>query len=179
MKKNQADSMEGDGIPWSWIWFLAAVLTFILGYFISGDLKKFFKKRHDKPKVTPGGEKIDEPLPPKPSPSDDSGTCVFENEDLILKQVYDYTGKLVKQGTRISCSDCNQYVFRDEDGCVPYGYDKTEKGGVCTIGGNVPKACQTDKDCVHSTDRRSTCDTAKGFCTHPPWVIPDSKVCPF
>ena len=165
-----------EGIPWSWIWFFFAVLAFVIGYFVSDDIKKLFKK---KPVVTPGGEKIDEPLPPKPSPSSDGGTCVFETEDLILKQVFDYNGKRVTQGTKISCSDCNQYVFKDEDGCVPYGYDREEKGGVCTIGGYVPKACTKNEDCVGSTDRRSTCDTAKGFCTNPPWVIPDSKVCPF
>jgi hypothetical protein len=166
-----------EGIPWGWIWFFFAVIAFMVGYFARDDIKKLFKK---KPVVTPGGEKIDVPLPPKPSPSSDGGTCVFENEDLILKQVFDYSGKRVRQGTKVSCSDCNQYVFRDEDGCVPYGYDKTEnkdnKVGVCTIGGYVPKSCTKNEDCADKAGSR--CDS-EGFCTKPPWVIPDSKVCPF
>ena len=164
-------------IPWSWIWFFCAALAFVIGFTARDDIRKFIdgKKKHGTKKRDGGGD----PMPPKPDPQTDAGgTCVFENEDLILKQVYDYSGKRVPQGTTVSCSACNQYVFKDEDGCLPYGYDFTEnvggKSGVCTVGGYKKKACSSNKDCSNG----STCGPDK-FCKDPPWVIPDSKVCPF
>lgn len=165
-------------IPWSYIWFFFAIMAFVFGFAFRDDIRKVIDGTK-KPVKTRRGEKRDEPMPPKPDPQQDvgGGMCVFENEDLILKQVYDYTGKRVTGAPSIKCSDCNQYLFKDEDGCVPYGFDLTENGGktggVCTIGGYVKKACKTGDDCTNGT----SCEG--GFCSNPPWVIPDSKVCPF
>jgi hypothetical protein len=162
-------------IPWSWIWFFCAVLAFVIGFATRDDIRRFI----DGSRSSRVKKKDEDPLPPKPSPQTDAGgTCVFENEDLVLKQVYDYSGKRVSQGTTVNCSDCSQYVFKDEDGCVPYGYDFTENrsksGGVCTVGGYKKQACSSDKDCTNGKG----CGPDK-FCNDPPWVIPDSKVCPF
>jgi hypothetical protein len=170
---------EDSGVPWAWIWFFAAVLAFVIGYLARDDIRKFFEKKK-KPVKTPGGEKVEEPLPPKPTPTSDGGSCTFENEDTVLKQVFSYDGKLVKPGTKVSCSECNQYVFKDEDGCVPYGFDRgNKKSGVCTIGtyvkdevkGVVQRACSSSKDCLNN----ARCED--GVCLT--WMIPDSKVCPF
>jgi len=152
------------------LWVLFAILTFVLGYILRDDIRKLLSEIKQKKKA--GARGSTKRLPPKPRPSGDDGMCFFENQDIILKNVYGYDGARVTDNSGLLCSNCNQYVFRDEDGCVPYGY----KGDrVCTIGGytaGVKKVCASDKDCVTAG---AVCRS--GQCYN--WEIPDSKVCPW
>ncbi len=174
--------MDG-GIPWSWIWFFAAVITFAMGFLLRDDIRKLFESRHRRRRHSDEPEKPDEdPLPPKPEATDDVGMCTFENEDVMLKMVYDYQGNLVSKNKQVQCSDCNQYIFKDQDGCVPYGFNRGSMAGkVCTAGTYVDpkeKVCRVNGDCLDNArcvDIDPT--TGKGFCQT--WMIPESKVCPF
>jgi len=78
------------------------------------------------------------PPGPKPLPNPDAtaqGMCYFEGQDVYNKQVYDANGTLVTDSSvPIPCSNCVQYVFHDQDGCIPLGYDRGAAGGVCTAG---------------------------------------------
>ena len=95
----------------------------------------------------------------KPDPDTSAkGTCTFEDEDLINNSVYSYDGTSVpweanvKDKIYIDCSQCNQYVVKDEDGCLPLGYDQVSGNQVCTAG-------------ILSTSGK--------------WNIPPIKKCPF
>jgi hypothetical protein len=158
-------------MEWAWIWFMFAILAFVLGYLLRDNIRSLWVSVRVNKKKNPDEKK---PLPPKPSPSTDGGTCLFENEDVVLKQIYGYDGKRVQDNSGIPCSQCNQYIFRDEDGCVPYGYEVEKSGkGVCTIGEYVKgmKSCTKSTDCPYG----STC--LDNVCTT--WAIPESKMCPF
>lgn len=162
------------------MWFMCAIVAFILGYLLHDNfefVKTWFAP--SKPKPT----KKSDTLPPVPSPSLDTGSCSFSEEDIMLRQVYDYNGVPVTQN-KITCSNCNQYVFRDEDGCVTYGY--TGEGGVCTIGGftgALKKTCSSDTDCRDTSNIVSLSSSSvtgtrciSGSCNA--WEIQDSKTCP-
>ena len=166
------------------ICILLAILTFALGYVLHGDIMKLWKWWNVKRKEDPKQEN----LPPKPKPTSDGGMCHFSQEDTVLKNVHGYDGKHARFSSdpnlvKFSCSECNQYVFKDEDGCIPYGFDKVENCpngncngilGVCTIGDYIamPKkpACSKDTDCSPGLCMDGTCKT---------WEIPASKKCPF
>ena len=152
------------------LWFLFAILTFVLGYILRDDIRKLFSEFKQKKKARDQAQGPTQKLPPKPQPTSDGGVCFFENQDIILKNVYRYDGTRITDNSGLLCSNCNQYVFRDEDGCVAYGY---EGDGVCTIGGytaDVKKVCASDKDCGSAVCRSGRCYN---------WEIPDSKVCPW
>jgi len=153
-------------MDWAWVWFFFTIVAFVLGYLVRGDLRTMFTE----PAVTLISNTATQPLGSAPAPSLDPGYCTFPSQDLTLKQVYDYNGLLVNP-TKIPCSNCNQYVSRDEDGCVTYGY--AGEGGVCTIGGftaNQKKTCSGDTDCA----KGSRC--VDKFCNA--WEIQPSKSCP-
>ncbi len=85
-----------------------------------------------------------------PAPATTGPMCSFEGEDLFNKNVY-LNGTLVTTSDQVPCSNCNQYVFRDADGCIPMGYDDVLNEPVCQVGfrntlGNwsvpLPKKCQ-------------------------------------
>ena len=166
-------------MDWAWVWFLFAVVAFVLGYLLHDNfasLKTWFADSTADTKTT------SESLGAAPPPSLDTGYCTFPTQDVTLNQVYDYNGVPVGQNN-IPCSTCNQYVFRDEDGCVTYGY--TGDGGVCTIGGYTAqqeKTCSSDTDCRNTSNIVSLsssmtgprCDS--GFCNT--WEIQPSKMCP-
>jgi len=100
--------------------------------------------------------------PPLP-PSDPSagGSCYFQGSDVYNKKVFDIHGTPITDGkTQVPCATCSQYVFRDTDGCITLGYDKSNLGGVCTAGmvnktGNwgipIPKTCPFEKSDASST----------------------------
>ena len=157
-------------VPWAWIWFVAAVLAFAMGYLLRDQIAALFKpKAHRKTK-----KHHEEDLPPQPPPQDGvTGMCVFEDQDTMMHRVFDYKGKRVAKGTTVSCSECNQYVFRDSDGCVPYTYDNEEKGNVCMVGEYLVQSCTSNKDCGQG----QTCQSGK--CTPPVLTVPDSMTCPF
>jgi hypothetical protein len=170
-------------IPWSWIWFFCAVLAFAIGFAMRDDIRKLFDTVVTKKKRGSSKKKTDDdpegPMPPKPDPQTDlTGTCSFEGEDLFMKSARDYKGNVLKPGTTVKCSECNQYVSKEDDGCLPYGFNRGSMGSkVCQVGTyEVPpskerKSCQSSKDCPDNAP------CADGYCET--WMIPESKVCPF
>ena len=96
-----------------------------------------------------------------PSPDNTAGgLCKFEGEDLFTKAVYSFDGKnLPVDVPPILCSRCNQFIFKDDEGCTPYLFDKDENSIICD-----PK--QPGKYCTAQT----------GVCTV---SLAPSKKCPF
>ena len=93
-----------------------------------------------------------EPGPPEP-PEAPPLMCSFDGSDLFNKRIYTATGTLVVEDVRDTCSNCSQYVYRDQDGCILLGYD--ESAPVCIAGfrnatGNwsvpPPKTCSFSTD---------------------------------
>ena len=122
---------------WGW------VVLFVSLILVTATLVIVFTRRPKPVPVETG------PPPPLPDMSA-QGMCSFEGEDMFNQQIYDYKGTLVVGTENVPCSNCNQYVFKDSDGCIPLGYDKGVGGGVCTAGflnatGNwgipIPKKC--------------------------------------
>jgi len=148
--------VSSTGVPWGWIWFTCAILAFLIGYFASGTIKSFFatKKEHQKKSHQTNRK----PLPTKPPPTSDGGTCSFEQEDIILGHVKDYSGKKVSRDT-VPCSQCNQYLYSDEDGESPMGFWReasragASRSYVCTVGQyTVPKSKSAQKSCTSDAD---------------------------
>ena len=129
-------------IMWGW------VVLFVILILVITVVAIIFTRR---PKPVPGGGTGTLPPPPPPDASA-PGVCSFEGEDVFNKQIYDYKGTLVVPQTSVPCSNCNQYVFKDSDGCIPMGFDKNSGSGVCTAGA------------ANSSGN---------------WGIPISKKCPF
>ncbi len=72
--------------------------------------------------------------PNRPDPDmSATGTCSFEGEDVYNKKVFSYDGDLVQPKTQVDCSQCNQYVVKQDNGCLPMGFDSFE-GNVCIAG---------------------------------------------
>ena len=108
----------------------------------------------------------------KPSPDSNAlGYCDFEGEDLYLGAVYTFDGKTVPVDVSpILCSTCNQYVYKNDDGCVSYIFDKLENTNIDDTG-LLDKLC----DPKHP-ERNATCIQPHGTCT--PSMAP-SKKCAF
>lgn len=121
---------------WWFILFVIIVTVVLLAL-------AFYLYKPDPPPAVPQKE-LPEPI------AGTQGMCTFEGEDIFNNKIHDYNGTLVKPDTNVPCSNCNQYVFKDSDGCISLGYDKRFGSGVCTAGflnssGNwgipVPKKC--------------------------------------
>jgi hypothetical protein len=148
--------------------FLLLVLLFYVGYcVITGrkiipDWIYFWKKTDTKPKGT-----INAPTPD----ANALGYCDFEGEDLYNGDVYTFDGKKVPVDVSpIECSTCNQYVYKNDDGCVTYIFDYLENT-------NVDDSNLLDKMCdPKHPERDDTCIQPHGTCT--PSLAP-SKKCPF
>jgi len=55
------------------------------------------------------------------------GYCTFKDDDLISNIVFGYSGTQVPvTASPLKCSQCNQYVFKDNTGCMPYTFDRTQ-----------------------------------------------------
>lgn len=70
------------------------------------------------------------PEPPEAQPL----MCSFDGSDLFNKRIYTATGTLVVEDVKDACSNCSQYVYRDQDGCTPLGYDESQNVPVCIAG---------------------------------------------
>jgi hypothetical protein len=149
--------------------FLLLVFLFYVGYCtvtgckIIPDWVYFWKK-----KVTSGskGTLV------APTPDDNAlGYCDFEGEDLYNGDVYTFDGKKIPVDVSpIKCSTCNQYVYKNEDGCVNYQFNYQENI-------NVDDSVLLDKMCdPKHPERNDTCIQPHGTCT--PSLAP-SKKCPF
>ena len=92
-------------------------------------------------------------------------TCQFEGEDLYFKKkIYKWSdGTRIKENPlNLPCGECNQYLFKDKEGCVPYTFEPLEnvqedksrsfcnidgpnntncipRTGICTIDAKAPK----------------------------------------
>ena len=88
------------------------------------------------------------------------GYCNFVGEDLYNKNVHTFDGKQVPvTASPIKCSNCNQYVFKDDTNCTPYIYN--------ILGNtNIDDSDLVDKLCdpMHP-ERSATCIRAHGTCT--------------
>jgi len=107
-----------------------------------------------------------------PTPDDNAlGYCNFEGEDLYNGDVYTFDGKKVPVDVSpIECSTCNQYVYKNDEGCVTYQFDFLENT-------NVDDSSLLDKMCdPKHPERNATCIDPHGTCT--PSLAP-SKKCPF
>jgi hypothetical protein len=97
---------------------LVLIVLAVAGYFLMRPTKK------PEPKEPTG----------RPDPDTSAkGTCSFEGEDVYNKKVFSYNGDLVQPKTQVDCSQCNQYVVKQDNGCLPMGYDSFE-GDVCVAG---------------------------------------------
>jgi len=107
-----------------------------------------------------------------PAPDNNAlGYCNFEGEDLFNEDVYTFDGKKVPVDVSpIQCSTCNQYVYKNDEGCVTYQFDFLENT-------NVDDSGLLDQMCdPKHPERNATCIEAHGTCT--PSLAP-SKKCPF
>ena len=123
------------------IQLLLIIILIVLGYYGYTLIMKDSQKKEPK-----------DDLPKPASNPSFPGKCEFEGEDVLNKNLYTYDGKLVTQSdTVINCSDCPQYIFKDESGCVYYTFDETYNKdyigknsgstGVCTASIGVAKKC--------------------------------------
>ena len=104
----------------------------------------------------------------KPTPNSNAlGYCTFEGEDLYNKDVYTFDGKKVSVDVSpIKCSDCNQYIFKDDTGCVSYIYDMIANT-------NIDDSIHLDNFCDPAhPERNNTCIKPHGVCT--PSMAPSS-----
>jgi hypothetical protein len=108
----------------------------------------------------------------KPTPDTSAlGYCDFEGEDLYSGDVYTFDGKKVSVDVSpILCSTCNQFIYKNDDGCVSYIFDKLENINIDDTK-NLPIMC----DPAHP-ERDKTCIQPHGTCT--PSLAP-SKKCAF
>jgi hypothetical protein len=107
-----------------------------------------------------------------PAPDNNAlGYCIFEGEDLYNEDVYTFDGKKVPVDVSpIPCSTCNQYIYKNDDGCVTYQFDFLENT-------NVDDSNLLDQMCdPKHPERNATCIDPHGTCT--PSLAP-SKKCPF
>jgi hypothetical protein len=106
------------------------VLLLILSFVILLPLAIFMFIAINKKKTN-----VPTPDPSRPDPDMSAkGTCSFEGEDVYNQKVFSYNGDLVKPKTQVDCSQCNQYVVKQDTGCLPMGYDKAEGNNVCVAG---------------------------------------------
>jgi hypothetical protein len=128
---------------------LLIILIFVMygGYrLLNGD--PFFPWDSKKEIKTPVGTQGDRPDPDTSA----TGTCEFEGEDTFNQKVFSYNGDLVLPDTKVDCSQCNQYLVKQDTGCLPLGFDKNERDKVCVAG-------------ILSTEGT--------------WGVPPIKTCPF
>ena len=99
------------------------------------------------------------------------GYCTFEGEDLFKHRVYTLDGKRVsRRVSPVKCTDCNQYVYKNREGCASYVYDPLVNTGI-DDSDSFDNFCdpahpERDKDCVEP----------HGICTV---SLSPSKKCPF
>ena len=97
------------------------------------------------------------------------GYCVFDNEDLYNKSIYDYEGKLIKQPQApFTCDECTNYVYKDSDGnCSAMrvtGYTDDSK--------NSSKLCDDTK----TKEENLGCIQAANVCNV---TVSAAQICPF
>ena len=55
------------------------------------------------------------------------GYCTFKGDDLASNIVFGYNGtKVPATASPLPCSQCNQYIFKDSTGCMPYTCDRSQ-----------------------------------------------------
>ena len=148
------------------ILFLVLVCVLYYGYRVVTDTKLipdwvyFWRTKKD----DDGGGSGTQPTPDSTA----LGYCDFEGEDLYSGDVYSFDGKKVSVNVSpILCSTCNQYVYKNDDGCVSYIFDKLENTNI-DDSGLLDKFC----DPAHP-ERNDTCIQPHGTCT--PSMAPSTK----
>jgi hypothetical protein len=99
------------------------------------------------------------------------GYCVFSDEDLQDKNVFDAKGKQMSIGmSKVKCSDCNQYVYSyDGSRCTSYEYNTFQNNDV----NKKYAACQNKNK---SKEDEAMCEAMTGVCTV---GLSSGKKCPF
>jgi hypothetical protein len=144
---------------------LFCVLLFVLyyGYCIITNTPPFWVTKPPPPSGVPGGGDSGGATP---------GYCTFEGEDLVTNRVYTNSGSLVSENVSpIACSQCSQYTYKNDDGCIGYIYDTSEN----TYDSSKPEDPANLCDPAHP-ERNLTCVEPQGVCT--PSLSP-SKKCSF
>ena len=98
---------------------LLIVLGFLMyyAYCVFTGTKPFWDSFFGGSKDTDTGDSTQDPL----------GYCTFDGRDLYEKRVYTKDGKRVSVDVSpIKCSECTNYVYEGDDGCVSIIYDTTE-----------------------------------------------------
>ena len=52
-----------------------------------------------------------------------SDPCIFLENDIATDNVFNKFGEKVSKNKKISCSNCDDYVYKGPDGCSPYQKD--------------------------------------------------------
>jgi hypothetical protein len=147
---------------------LLCFLLFVLyyGYCVVTNTPPFWVTKPPPPPGVPGGGASDG------SGGEPPGYCTFEGEDLLTGRVYTVGGSLVSENVSpIACNKCNQYVYKNDEGCVGYTYDFSEN----TYDSSKTEDPNTLCDPLHP-ERKLTCVEPHGLCT--PGLSP-SKKCSF
>lgn len=76
-------------------------------------------------------------------------------------KIYNWQGKEHKG--EVKCGECNQYIYKSEDGCNLYGYDKVMNEESCD-----------DNNCIDS----GVCTLGSLDESTNKWIIDDVKKCP-
>jgi len=120
--------------------------------------------------INPPLEKV-EPIfdPDMGGPFSEDLLCDFKGEN----KVYDFDGNTLTGD--VKCGECNQYIYKSEDGCNLYGYDKLTNEQTC-------KNSPGDSTCIYMKD----IENPRGVCTlgniddsTNNWKIDKTKKCPF
>ena len=94
------------------------IFLMYIGYKVVTDTDTVNKKTKAKPK---GTSKLKAPAPDTKA----LGYCIVETQDLFSGSVYNYKGKqMTSKMSPVPCSQCNQYVYKTDDKCSPYKYNR-------------------------------------------------------
>ena len=92
-------------------------------------------------------------------PLNENLMCMFSEGDTV----HSWDGNIIDHESEVKCSECNQYIYRADDGCYLYGYDKIMNENTC-VNNPDDSFCKNMKDMCKDQDP-SKCILPKGVCT--------------
>jgi hypothetical protein len=110
-----------------------------------------------------------------PSPDPKAlGYCIIESDELFSGSVYDYNKKqMTSKMSPIKCSDCNQYIYKTDNQCSQYMYDREYN----SIAPNIDDSSKLSVFCDPAHPERSkNCIQPHGVCSI---KLDESKTCNF
>ena len=123
--------------------------------------------------LTSTKSKSDSTKAPNPDPKA-LGYCIIESNDLFSGSVYDYNKKqMTSKMSPIKCSDCNQYIYKTDNQCSQYMYDREYN----SISPNIDDSSKLSVFCDPAHPERSkNCIQPHGVCSI---KLDESKTCNF